>query len=185
MNRRAFVLLGPMAFLAACVSSAPPVQVGPDGNVLPRVYQITPELAQQIPYRFLDAVNSLRQARGLPQLQLSAQLNAAAEAHSQDMSRQNRPWHFGSDGSSPLARVQRVGYAGQLLGENISESYQTELQTLSTWMAAPDQRATIMEPSATDLGLAWYQEQNGKIWWTMVTGKGGGAPMMAYNPYGN
>ena len=26
---------------------------------------------------------------------------------------------------------------------------------------------------ATDLGIAWYQEENGKIWWTMVTGARG------------
>ena len=46
------------------------------------------------------------------------------------MLRQNRPWHFGSDGSSPLERIKRAGYTGKLLGENISESFETELQTL-------------------------------------------------------
>ena len=182
MNRRAFVLLGSAALLAGCVSSAPPIQVGADGKPLPRVYQITPEVAQQIPFRFLDSVNTLRRARGLTPLNLNPQLNAAAETHSRDMSVQNRPWHFGSDGSSPLARVQRVGYSGQLLGENISETYATELETLSLWMQSQDQRNIIMEPTATDLGIAWFQEPGGKIWWTMVTGKGGGfsAPQMAY-----
>ena len=86
------------------------------------------------------------------------------------MSLQNRPWHFGSDGSSPLVRVQRVGYPGRLVGENISETYQTELETLSAWMQQPDTRAVIMEPAARELGFSWFQEDNGKIWWTMVTG---------------
>ncbi len=170
MHRRAFVLLGSAAALAGCVSSGTEVQLGSDGKPLPRLYSITPTVAQQIPFRFLDSVNTLRAARALPQLAFNAQLNAAAETHSRDMSVQNRPWHFGSDGSSPLLRVQRVGYTGRFLGELISETYQTELETLAAWMAQEDTRAIIMDPAATQLGFAWFQEEGGKIWWTMVTG---------------
>ncbi len=69
------------------------------------------------------------------------------------MSVQNRPWHFGSDGSSPLDRVQRVGYTGKLVGELISETYETELETLSAWMEQPDTRAIIMDPRPTRWAL--------------------------------
>ena len=100
----------------------------------------------------------------------NAALNAASLTHSRDMSVQNRPWHFGSDGSSPLLRVQRVGYRGRLLGELISETYQTELETLAAWMATPETRDVILDPMAREIGFAWYQEPNGKIWWTMITG---------------
>jgi uncharacterized protein YkwD len=89
------------------------------------------------------------------------------------MSIQNRPWHFGSDGSSPLDRVARTGYSGILAGENISETYETELQTLAAWMEEDDTRRVVLDPSATDIGFAWHQESNGKIWWTMVTGRAG------------
>jgi uncharacterized protein YkwD len=107
---------------------------------------------------------------GAAPLQLNAQLNAAAATHSRDMAVQNRPWHFGSDGSSPLLRVQRTGYAGIMLGENISETYENEIDTLTAWMELPDTRAVIMDPAARNLGFAWFQEENGKIWWTMLTG---------------
>lgn len=170
MNRRHLLWLGAASVLAGCVGTTSPIVMGPDGKPLPRVYRITPEMANAIPYRFLDSVNTLRQAKGAGPLALNPQLNAAAATHSRDMSVQNRPWHFGSDGSSPLSRVQRAGYTGRLLGENISETYETEMETLSDWMSVPDQRAIIMDPSARDLGFAWYQEENGKIWWTMVTG---------------
>ena len=146
------------------------MQLGADGKPLPQVYRIDAALAGKIPFRFLDSVNTLRGAKSLQQLTYNAQLNAAAETHSRDMSVQNRPWHFGSDGSSPLVRVQRVGYTGRLVGENISETYQTELETLSAWMAQADTRAIIMDPQARELGFAWFQEESGKIWWTMVTG---------------
>lgn len=170
MHRRNALSLIAMAALAACSTAGGGVPVGPDGRPLPQVYRITPAVAEQIPYRLLDAVNSLRSARSLPPLAFNAALNAAAETHARDMSVQNRPWHFGSDGSSPLSRVQRVGYTGKLLGELISETYETELETLATWMKSPDMRNVILDPAARDIGFAWYQEPAGKIWWTLVTG---------------
>ena len=65
MNRRAFLGLGPALLLAACVGAGTePVQLGADGKPLPRIYRITPAIAGQIPYRFLDSVNTMRRAKG-------------------------------------------------------------------------------------------------------------------------
>ena len=150
--------------LAAC--TAP----NPEGTGGIRVYKISPRDEGKIQFRMLDNINSLRGASGVAPMQLNAQLNAAAATHAQDMAVQNRPWHFGSDGSSPLDRVRRTGYTGILMGENISETYETELETLSAWMEQRDTRDVILDPNATDLGFAWFQEKNGKIWWTLVTG---------------
>ena len=101
---------------------------------------------------------------------LSPQLAAAAMAHSRDMSAQNRAWHFGSDGSSPLERVRRQGYAGRLLGEDISETYENEIATLGAWMQTRDTRDILMDPAARELGMGWFQEQTNKIWWTVLVG---------------
>lgn len=109
MDRRAFLLTGVGLALAACAPTTSPA-LGPDGRPLPRVYRINPGDAEEVSFRLLDAVNTLRAAKSLPALAFDARLNAAAATHSRDMSVQNRPWHFGSDGSSPLVRVQRVGY---------------------------------------------------------------------------
>ena len=168
MERRMFLLMGAGLSLAACAPAAP--TVGADGRPLPQVYKINPGDERVVSFRLLDSVNTLRAARSLQPLSFDASLNAAAATHSRDMSVQNRPWHFGSDGSSPLVRVQRSGYTGRLVGELISETYETELETLSTWMAQPDTRDVIMDPAARFMGFAWYQEPGGKIWWTMVTG---------------
>lgn len=155
--------------LAAC-ATAPPAALGPSGNQLPRAYAITPAMENEVQLRFLDGVNAIRQSAGVPHVSLNAALTAAAATHARDMSVQNRPWHFGSDGSSPLERVRRAGYEGQLLGENISETYETEMETLAAWTAAPETREVIADPAARDLGFSWFQDPNGKIWWTMVTG---------------
>ena len=132
------------------------------------MFRITPEMEAQIGYRMADSVNTLRQAAGVGPVRLDAALTAAAATHSRDMAVQNRPWHFGSDGSSPVDRLQRVGYRGQLVGEVISETYEDDTQTLAAWMQDPNTRGVILNPTATKLGLAWFQEQEGKIWWTMV-----------------
>lgn len=149
-----------------------PTGVGADGQPLPKVYRIRQGDTAKLQFRMLDSVNSLRQASGLTPVELDSKLTAAAATHSRDMSAQNRPWHFGSDGSSPIDRVQRVGYAGTMLGEAISETYETELETLAAWMEDSGARAVIMDSRARDMGFAWFQENNGKIWWTMVMGGG-------------
>ena len=155
--------------LAACTPTSGPDRLGADGLPLPKVYKIRGN-ASKLQFRMLDSVNALRSASGLSPVQLNAQLNAAAATHSRDMAAQNRPWHFGSDGSSPLDRVARAGYPGPLVGEAISETYETELETLAAWMEEPGTRSVILDPSAVNMGFAWFQEKSGKIWWTMEMG---------------
>jgi len=169
MDRRTALLLGGAAALAACAKPAP-APVGSDGKPLPQVYHIKPGDESVIAYRMLDGVNALRQSKGAPQVQFNAALIAACASHSRDMAVQNRPWHFGSDGSSPLVRVQRVGYTGKLLGELISETYQTELVTLSDWMNQADTRDMVLDSRANEIGFSWFQEPSGKLWWTMLVG---------------
>ena len=160
--KRVFLILTVLAsfIVSACAT-------GNDGTASGSgVYKIRND--ERVQFRMLDSVNALRQAAGSRNVQLNAQLNAAAATHSRDMSVQNRPWHFGSDGSSPLDRIARVGYAGTLLGETISESYENELQTLTAWMENSTTRSVIMDPKAVNMGFSWFQEPNGKIWWTLV-----------------
>ena len=157
--------------LVACTDSGS-TAFDADGRPLPSAYKIrgNPEKLQ---YRMLDSINALRQASGLQPVQLNSQLNAAAKTHSIDMARQNRPWHFGSDGSSPIDRAARVGYGGTFLGETISETYETETETLAAWMQKSGPRSVIMDPGASQMGFSWHQEKGGKIWWTLEMGTGG------------
>lgn len=169
MALRIGVILTILALLAGCVSEEPR-QLGPDGRPLPRAYVISPEDVSRVTYTMLDSINSVRARSGLQPLALNAQLTAAAATHSRDMAAQNRPWHFGSDGSSPIERVRRTGYPGRQLGENISETYENEVETLAAWMQVRSTRDVILDPQARDAGFAWFQDSTNKIWWTLVTG---------------
>lgn len=168
--KRIFSLLvvGLMVLSACGVPASNPGTPGASGQSSVTVYKI--RNAGKVQFRMLDSINSLRSASGAGPVQLNSQLNAAAETHSRDMAKQNRPWHFGSDGSSPIDRVARAGYPGTMLGEAISETYETELETLAAWMQEPGTRDVLLDRSASNLGFSWFQEKNGKIWWTLVMG---------------
>lgn len=168
MSRIFIIAFAALFALSAC--EAPGPTLGADGKPLPRVYRISAGSTGKIQLRMLDSINALRGVAGAAPLKLNSQLTAAAATHSLDMSVQNRPWHFGSDGSSPLDRVKRTGYPGIMRGENISETYETEVETLSAWMEKSDTRNVILDAKSTDMGFSWHQDSNGKIWWTLVTG---------------
>lgn len=153
-------------FLSACDEGP---RVNDKGEVI-RIFWIKERDVAEIQYRHLDAVNVVRQQNGLEPVQLSSELNAAAKTHAIDMSKQNRPWDFGSDGSSPLDRVARAGYPGEFISENISETYEDDMLTLQAWLDDPLARGSILSPDARFMGIAWYQEPNGKIWWVQLLG---------------
>jgi uncharacterized protein YkwD len=128
--------------------------------------------ADPIRLRHLDAVNAVRAEAGLQPVALSAELNAAAETHARDMYVQQRAWHFGSDLTSPRERAFRAGYRGEVVGENLAEGQDSDLQILQSWMQFRDTRDVIMDPKARGLGLGWFQEPNsGKIWWVELLGE--------------
>jgi len=133
----------------------------------PGVYYIPNSRQAEVQYRMLDSVNAVRTAAGVQPVRLDAQLTAASATHARDISVQNRAWHFGSDGSSPIDRVARTGYQGRLLGETVSLTYETETETLGAWLERADTKQVILDPRATAIGFAWFQEPSGRLWWVL------------------
>ncbi len=166
--------------LAACEVPAPAsVPMGADGRPQQVVYRISPSDAPRVRERMQDGLNTMRQQNGLPPLRANAELASAAATHAQDMSFQSRPWHWGSDGSSPMDRVQRAGYRGALVGELISETFESEFETVNAWMQEPETRQVILDRRAREIGVGWHQDDNGKLWWTVVLGEGSESQQMA------
>lgn len=161
MLRQIFLAIGVLLGLAACAAPTP------EGGT-PR---LSPGETSAIRLRHLDAVNAVRAQAGAAPVQLSAELNAAAETHARDISVQGRAWHFGSDLTSPRERAFRAGYRGEIVGENLSEGADSDLTVLQTWIDFADTRAVIVDPAARGLGLGWFQEPGGKIWWVQLVGE--------------
>ncbi len=146
------------------------MRLGANGRPVPVVYRISEQDVPRIQARMRDAINTVRAQTGLAPVELSIELTSAAATHARDMSIQGRQWHFGSDGSSPIDRVNRVGYRGSFLGETLSETYETELETLTAWLDRRDTRAIILDPRAREIGFSWFQEPTGRLWWVLTTG---------------
>jgi len=134
------------------------------------VYRIGASDATKVQQRMLDSVNYLRQAKGVAPLTLDPRLTIAAQQHADDMSYQQRAWAFGSDQSNPYTRMQATGFPGALVGEMYSETYETELETLTAWVKEDALSKEILSADATSMGFAWHQDANGLIWWDMMLG---------------
>ena len=124
----------------------------------------------EIRKRHLDYLNAIRQERGLTNLQISNSLNSSAATHARDIFKQQRAWNFGSDGSSPQKRAEVSGFKGVITGENVSETYEGEFLVLQVWLKNSLSRSVLLNKEATHLGLGWFQQENGKIWWVQVLG---------------
>lgn len=158
--------------IAACSTeptSTPPADTN-GFNYGVQAFRIRPGMVVEIKERHLQTVNNLRLSQGLPELQFSPQLASAAQRHAQDIFVQERAWHFGSDGSSPLDRAVQAGFTGEVIGENVSETYEDDQVTLQAWLREPNSRSIILDPDARFIALEWHQQQNAKIWWVQLVG---------------
>lgn len=168
MLRRGFLCGLGAAALAGCEQTASGSGVTGGGRRVVAASELADRSA--VRFRHLDSVNALRAQQGLSQLAFSQALNSAAVTHARDMSLQQRAWHFGTDRSNPQTRAIRAGYGGLILGENIAETFDGDLATLQDWLDEPGSRGIMLQPSATSLGLGWFREDNGKLWWVQLVG---------------
>ncbi|MEM9813849.1 MAG: CAP domain-containing protein [Pseudomonadota bacterium] len=145
--------------------------------------RLSAQNADAVRARHVDAINALRIERGLRPVQLSARLTAAAMTHARDMSIQQRAWHFGSDGTSPKDRAVRAGFLGRVVGENISESFDDELEVFQSWLADPITRDVMLVPNAAAVGFSWFEEDGGKVWWVQIFGSSPEAPLVARSAF--
>ena len=126
--------------------------------------------------RHLDSLNAIRKENDLGNVIISNNLNSSAATHARDIYFQQRSWNFGSDGSSPQERALVAGFGGIVVGENVSETFEGEFLLLQVWLENDLPRSVLLDPSASHLGLGWFQEEGGKIWWVQVLGKSSDIP---------
>ena len=162
-----FILKIPLlAILMSCVGTNTDVYYGYSKSGVISGFE-----AATLKSRHLEMVNALRLENGRSQLKYSASLSAASKTHAFDIARQQRAWNYGSDASSAIDRARMAGFEGLVLGENVSETYEGEYDVLNVWFKSKIGREIILDPKATDLGLSWYQDSTGKVWWVQMIGK--------------
>ena len=136
---------------------------------------------REVARRVLGLVNVARATRrscgtrsfaAAPPLAWSDTLAAAARSHALDMERHGFFDHTGSDGSDPLTRVQRAGYAAVAAGENLAFNQESAEEVVRGWLASPHHCANLMDARFRELGLAYVvsRRREQSIYWDLTLG---------------
>jgi uncharacterized protein YkwD len=104
-----------------------------------------------------------------PPVRLSSVLGRAALGHAEDMASHSRMSHEGSDGSTPAKRVRAAGYDWSFVAENVAMGQADAESVMTTWIESPGHCANIMNPSFTELGVAYSMnpESEAGLYWAM------------------
>jgi hypothetical protein len=124
--------------------------------------------------QLLQLVNAERTANGLPPLSAVNLLNNAARLHAVNMARLGALEHalLGTTLPTPSSRLDYVGYDDwSRSGENIAFGFETADQVMAAWMASPGHRANILDPSFTEIGVAYQVAADGTPYWVQVFGR--------------
>ncbi len=125
----------------------------------------------------LMLVNQHRKQAKLKPLKLNAQLNASAQAHSQDMALNDFFGHKGFNGSTADERILKAGYNYAIIGENIAAGFATPETVVQAWMDSPSHRKNILHPLLKEMGVGFYLLEsdtgsvNYRYYWTQDFGK--------------
>lgn len=109
----------------------------------------------------LCLVNRERAANGESALQPNAQLQQAAQGHSESMVQEDYFEHTSPSGDTPLSRMRAAGYiyssqVGYEVGENIGWGtlwLATPDAIVAAWMASPGHRANILDAHFQDTAI--------------------------------
>lgn len=115
----------------------------------------------------IDLVNAERAARGLAPMVWDQRLELAAQRHSDDQAAMGRISHTGSDGSSLVERLARVGFSWRAAGENVALGQTSAASVMSAWMNSPGHRANILSGN-TRIGVGYAVAIDGRTYWTQV-----------------
>jgi len=118
--------------------------------------------------RVLELTNIERARVGLPALTVDAQLNEAAQFHSDDQARRNTLTHHGPNGESPGDRIEATGYRFRMWAENAAMGYRTAETVMRGWMNSSGHRANILRANVSDIGLGLAYTPSGTPYWTQV-----------------
>lgn len=120
----------------------------------------------------LDLSNAAREESNLGSLSFSAQLNAAAQRHANDLASGAKFSHTGSDGSTMKDRVQDSGYDYWTIAENIY--YQSPRnrpeRAVQGWLKSPGHRRNLLNARFTEMGVG-YASNGRDHYYVQVFGK--------------
>lgn len=111
-------------------------------------------------------VNAARQDAGLSELELDADLCAAAQARAQEIAQSFS--HTRPDGSSCFTILEEFGISYRAAGENIAMGQRTPEEVIDGWMNSSGHRANILNGTFTSIGVGYYVDGAGAAHWVQI-----------------
>ena len=111
-------------------------------------------------------VNAARQDAGLSELELDADLCAAAQARAQEIAQSFS--HTRPDGSSCFTILEEFGISYRAAGENIAMGQRTPEEVMDGWMNSSGHRASILNGTFTSIGVGYYVDGAGAAHWVQI-----------------
>lgn len=111
-------------------------------------------------------VNAARQDAGLSELELDADLCAAAQARAQEIAQSFS--HTRPDGSSCFTILEEFGISYRAAGENIAMGQRTPEEVMDGWMNSSGHRANILNGTFTSIGVGYYVDEAGAAHWVQI-----------------
>lgn len=125
------------------------------------LFAVASVAAQTLQEQVLERVNIARWENGqLPPLKGQANLNQAADGHSQAMGVRNFFAHCDLDTlTSPFDRMAAAGYTSfNSAAENIAASSSTAQGVMQQWMNSSGHRANILSTGMREIGIGYYRD---------------------------
>lgn len=101
--------------------------------------------------------------RKAPPLAWNAQLELAAQKHSEDMYRQKYLSHINQANQNPGDRISAAGYQWRSYAENIAQGVYTDATAFELWLNSPGHCKNLINENYTEMGAA---QVNG--YWTAI-----------------
>lgn len=139
----------------------PPAQENPDEDA-PEESGGVQEAAEAV----TSLVNAARRDAGLSELELDADLCAAAQARAQEIAQSFS--HTRPDGSSCFTILEEFGISYRAAGENIAMGQRTPEEVMDGWMDSSGHRANILNGTFTSIGVGYYVDGAGAAHWVQI-----------------
>ena len=111
-------------------------------------------------------VNAARRDAGLSELELDADLCAAAQARAQEIAQSFS--HTRPDGSSCFTILEEFGISYRAAGENIAMGRRTPEEVMDGWMNSSGHRANILNGTFPSIGVGYYVDGAGAAHWVQI-----------------
>lgn len=147
----------------------PPEETPPAEEAPPQEEPDAPEESggvQEAAEAVTSLVNAARQDAGLSELELDADLCAAAQARAQEIAQSFS--HTRPDGSSCFTILEEFGISYRAAGENIAMGQRTPEEVMDGWMNSSGHRANILNGTFTSIGVGYYVDGAGAAHWVQI-----------------